>query len=147
MSADSADGVLTREIGQREKFVERDVDERDWSTREICWWEIRWGLMTVKVFLKRRIVSARAVLSTIRQLCKFDVVKVKVKQVWSRLKGIQADLLWISHRVTSISCSARAVFSTMFSTTRRLVGVLGVLGNIVDSLVDNSFVDSSEEGL
>jgi len=35
----------------------------------------------------------------------------------------------------------------MFSTTRRLVGVLGVLGNIVDSLVDNSFVDSSEEGL
>jgi len=29
MSADSADGVLTREIGQREKFVERDVDERD----------------------------------------------------------------------------------------------------------------------
>jgi len=37
--------------------------------------------MTVKVFLKRRIVSARAVLSTIRQLCKFDVVKVKVKQV------------------------------------------------------------------
>lgn len=29
MSADSADGVLTREIGQREKLVSRDVDERD----------------------------------------------------------------------------------------------------------------------